>query len=97
VSSVSASASDQISAVLVAGMEDAFQKPLDRFKDALGLPKSLLMLLAQTAQAEYESQVRREAEIRVATYPEELCETPIKAGCPINGIVLDPFAGAGTT
>ncbi len=32
-----------------------------------------------------------------ATYPEELCETPIKAGCPEDGIVLDPFFGSGTT
>ena len=32
-----------------------------------------------------------------AVYPEELCETPIKAGCPEGGIVLDPFFGAGTT
>jgi site-specific DNA-methyltransferase (adenine-specific) len=26
-----------------------------------------------------------------------LIETPIKAGCPAGGIVLDPFFGAGTT
>jgi len=32
-----------------------------------------------------------------AVYPEELIEAPIKAGCPENGIVLDPFMGAGTT
>ena len=32
-----------------------------------------------------------------ATFPEKLCETPIKAGCPDGGIVLDPFFGAGTT
>jgi len=32
-----------------------------------------------------------------AVYPEKLCETPIKAGCPKLGIVLDPFAGSGTT
>lgn len=32
-----------------------------------------------------------------AIYPEELCETPIKAACPKGGIVLDPFFGAGTT
>ena len=32
-----------------------------------------------------------------ALYPEELCETPIKAGCPEGGTVLDPFFGAGTT
>jgi len=32
-----------------------------------------------------------------ATFPEKLIETPLKAGCPPGGIVLDPFAGAGTT
>jgi DNA modification methylase len=26
-----------------------------------------------------------------------LIETPIKAGCPEEGIVLDPFMGSGTT
>jgi DNA modification methylase len=33
----------------------------------------------------------------VAKFPEELCIKPILAGCPKNGIVLDPFFGAGTT
>lgn len=32
-----------------------------------------------------------------AVFPEELVETPIKAGCPESGIVLDPFMGSGTT
>jgi len=32
-----------------------------------------------------------------AVYPPKLIETPIKAGCPENGIVLDPFMGSGTT
>jgi len=32
-----------------------------------------------------------------AVYPPELCKKPIKATCPDDGIVLDPFAGAGTT
>ncbi len=36
-------------------------------------------------------------EAHFAVYPEELIETPIKAGCPKGGIVLDPFGGAGTT
>jgi site-specific DNA-methyltransferase (adenine-specific) len=36
-------------------------------------------------------------EAHFATYPEKLCETPIKAGCPNGGIVLDPFIGSGTT
>jgi len=32
-----------------------------------------------------------------AAYPEKLCEIPILAGCPAVGVVLDPFAGTGTT
>lgn len=32
-----------------------------------------------------------------ATYPEALIETPILAGCPAGGTVLDPFLGSGTT
>ncbi len=32
-----------------------------------------------------------------AVFPPRLVETPILAGCPKNGIVLDPFVGSGTT
>ena len=32
-----------------------------------------------------------------APYPEDLCKIPILATCPEHGIVLDPFAGTGTT
>ena len=32
-----------------------------------------------------------------ATFPPKLIEPCIKAGCPENGVVLDPFAGSGTT
>mgnify|MGYP000944361825 CR=1 FL=1 len=37
------------------------------------------------------------AEAHFATFPEKLIETPISAGCPNGGIVLDPFFGSGTT
>src|SRR3990167_2240252 len=33
----------------------------------------------------------------VAKFPEELCIKPILAGCPEDGIILDPFCGSGTT
>lgn len=36
-------------------------------------------------------------EAHFATFPEEIPAQCIKAGCPIDGIVLDPFMGAGTT
>jgi DNA modification methylase len=32
-----------------------------------------------------------------ATFPPALVERCIKAGCPLGGLVLDPFGGAGTT
>lgn len=36
-------------------------------------------------------------EVHFATFPPELAERCIKAGCPAGGIVLDPFGGSGTT
>ncbi len=32
-----------------------------------------------------------------ASYPTKLIEIPIEAGCPLDGVVLDPFLGSGTT
>lgn len=37
------------------------------------------------------------AEAHFATFPPDLAERCIKAGCPVGGTVLDPFGGAGTT
>ena len=37
------------------------------------------------------------SDAHLAVYPPRLIETPIKAGCPIDGIILDPFIGSGTT
>lgn len=36
-------------------------------------------------------------EAHFATFPPELAERCIKAGCPQGGVVFDPFGGAGTT
>ena len=36
-------------------------------------------------------------EAHFATFPEKLIETPIRACCSENGIVLDPYCGSGTT
>jgi site-specific DNA-methyltransferase (adenine-specific) len=41
--------------------------------------------------------VARCVDAHFAVYPETLVETPIIAGCPVGGTVLDPFTGAGTT
>ncbi|MEB2845905.1 DNA-methyltransferase [Endobacterium cereale] len=37
------------------------------------------------------------SEAHFATFPPELAERCILAGCPVDGTVLDPFGGAGTT
>lgn len=37
------------------------------------------------------------AEAHFATFPPKLIEPCILAGCPVDGTVLDPFGGAGTT
>lgn len=36
-------------------------------------------------------------ESHFATFPPDLIEPCIRAGCPVGGVVLDPFGGAGTT
>lgn len=36
-------------------------------------------------------------EAHFATFPLELPEICLRAGCPVDGVVLDPFSGAGTT
>jgi site-specific DNA-methyltransferase (adenine-specific) len=36
-------------------------------------------------------------EMHFAAYPAKLVEIPVEAGCPPGGVVLDPFAGSGTT
>jgi DNA modification methylase len=38
-----------------------------------------------------------EPEAHFACFPQKLIVDCIKAGCPENGIVLDPFMGSGTT
>lgn len=37
------------------------------------------------------------SEPHFAVYPEKLCRIPILTTCPLEGIVLDPFCGSGTT
>lgn len=36
-------------------------------------------------------------EAHFATFPQKLAEPCILAGCPVGGVVLDPFSGSGTT
>jgi DNA modification methylase len=40
---------------------------------------------------------KAEKESHFATFPDTLIVDCIKAGCPVGGVVIDPFMGAGTT
>ena len=41
--------------------------------------------------------VKSVKEAHFATFPEDLIEPCVLAGCPVGGVVLDPFCGSGTT
>lgn len=45
----------------------------------------------------WEVSVNKSKSNHFATFPEKLILDCIKAGCPVNGVVLDPFMGSGTT
>ena len=36
-------------------------------------------------------------EAHFATFPSALIQPMVKAGCPLEGLILDPFMGSGTT
>ncbi len=66
-------------------------------KNSKTSPPNLIHLLGKNKRTTWSICPKPFSEAHFAVYPEELCETPIKAGCPEGGIVLDPFFGAGTT
>ncbi|WP_082734024.1 DNA-methyltransferase [Polycladidibacter hongkongensis] len=49
------------------------------------------------APAVWNMATRPFSDAHFATFPPELVERCLKAGCPKGGVVLDPFGGAGTT
>jgi len=57
----------------------------------------LLHPLGRNKRAVWRIPTRPFREAHFAVFPEELVRTPILAGCPKGGVVLDPFAGSGTT
>ena len=62
-----------------------------------GLHREMLNPLGKNKRTVWSITTHGFPEAHFATYPEELCLTPIKSGCPIDGIVLDCFFGSGTT
>lgn len=65
---------------------------------AVGEPEDRLLRAYEPAPAEvWEMPTASFSEGHFATFPPELVERCLKAGCPEGGTVLDPFGGAGTT
>ena len=71
-----------------------------RAQDASEAKRSMVQSLERHAGANLRSAwwipTQPYPEAHFATFPEALPEICIKAGCPADGIVLDPFAGSGT-
>lgn len=53
--------------------------------------------LTRNARSVWTIQTQQFAEAHFAVFPEELPRRCIAAGCPQDGVVLDPFMGSGTT
>ena len=69
------------------------------FQRIAGTPKGMMKVNPEgrTRRCVWSLSISRSKERHYAMFPEKLVEIPIRAGSPENGIVLDPFAGAGTT
>ncbi|MCK9597475.1 MAG: site-specific DNA-methyltransferase [Sphaerochaeta sp.] len=53
--------------------------------------------LGRNKRSVWEITTKPYKEAHFATFPPDLVQPMVMAGCPINGVVLDPFAGSGTT
>ncbi|MEM1694411.1 MAG: site-specific DNA-methyltransferase [Ignisphaera sp.] len=79
-------------------------KELLRFDDTYDAPLTEVVLELSTVKPKrtknpgdvWSIKLEQYPEAHFAVFPRELVEKCIKIGCPINGIVLDLFAGSGT-
>jgi DNA modification methylase len=78
--------------------DPAVQALADEAKAALGgYYREFLTADTRNARSVWNIATQPFSEAHFATFPPELAERCIKAGCPEGGTVLDPFGGAGTT
>jgi hypothetical protein len=68
------------------GINDRWNETVDNGTVRLGRNKRSVWTIATQPYAE----------AHFATFPEKLVEPMILAGCPVGGVVLDPFGGSGT-
>jgi len=70
---------------------------LNEDEDLLENRKGLMHPLGRNKKSVWTLAINARRTEHTAPYPEKLIEPCILAGCPENGIVLDPFMGSGTT
>jgi len=68
---------------------DSFEKYREKVKNG--------ELIGRNKRCVWEISHSQNSSLHFAPYPEELVEIILTAGCPENGVVLDPFVGSGTT
>ena len=69
-----------------------YDKSTDSYKSVLRKPTG-----KKNCRTVWRKTISSDGTTHCATYPEGLIHAPIMAGCPEEGIVLDPFMGSGTT
>jgi DNA modification methylase len=95
------------------GRKDTVMKGSTKYKDTPIMPNQSIQTMAQRGHERWSKNddgefVKNKSSVwtvtikpysgaHFATFPQDLIEPCIKAGCPKDGIVLDPFMGAGTT
>jgi len=78
--------------------DPAIQALADQAKAALGgYYREFLIAEKRNKRSVWTVTTRGFPGAHFATFPPDLIEPAVLAGCPINGIVLDPFGGSGTT
>ena len=76
-------------------MEDGQKPNTIHLRREQGLPDE--QYVVRNKRDVWSVNVKPDSVAHFATYPEELIRPCILAGCPKDGIVLDPFMGSGTT
>jgi DNA modification methylase len=95
------------------GRKDTVMKGSTKYKDTPIMPNQSIQTMAQRGHERWSKNddgefvknkrsvwtvtIKPYSGAHFATFPQDLIEPCIKAGCPKDGIVLDPFMGAGTT
>lgn len=77
----------------ILGLDDYEQHIKEEYKSVIPSPNPLGANPGDVVQINLEPL----KEAHYAPYPTKLVEFLIKAGCPVDGVVLDPFLGSGTT